>query len=45
MSTNKWLKRLRDFQNTPQGGTDETAKTPLSSVSSVGGGGVPGKKR
>lgn len=43
MSTGKWAQRLRDFQKHPRRGTDETAKTPLSSVSSVGGGGVPAK--
>lgn len=43
MSRSKWAQRLRDFQNTPRGGTAKTAETPLSTVSAVGGGGVPGK--
>lgn len=43
MSRSKWAQRLRDFQNTPLGGTAKTAKTPLSAVSTVGGGGVAGK--
>ncbi len=43
MSSNKWLKRLHDFQNNPRGSTPKTPETPLLGVSGVGGGGVPGK--
>lgn len=43
MSDGKWAQRLRDFQQNPGRGTAKTDERGVSSVSSVGGEGVPRK--